>query len=113
MPSMVAISSSRFSMRALASDTATWLANTSSVGRTESPKAPRRFEPSTSVPSARSCTKSGSTSREGMTIGDHHRDQARIVLEALPDQLGCTLATDCADLVLARVLVEQGHDRKV
>ena len=44
--------------------------------------------------------------RQRVTIGDHHRNQAGIMLEALPDQLICAFAADGANLVLARAAIE-------
>ena len=64
-PSVVAIVSSLWTMRAFERLTARWLARTSSVGRTESPNAWRRLAPRMSVPSARSCMRSGRTRRLG------------------------------------------------
>ena len=119
-------------MRAFERLTARWLARTSSVGRTVSPKACRRLAPRMSVPSGATVMKERKHEergnirpgqplrqddlvrrvelafvREREAVRDDHRDEAGVLLEALADEVLDlpALAARGADLVHLRRLV--------
>ncbi len=138
-PSVVAISSRRLSMRALASDTATWLASTSSVrahrvaegraaARAEHQRAERalvheqrqhheRRHRRAARFAAREHDLPGgivvAAVGQRVAVRDHHRDQAGVVLEALADELARALAAHGADLVLVGARSNSVTDREV